>query len=289
MTERIKVMITDLIKICRKKKYTLRKRLVLVSVYLSITVKRFFSGRSINPFNDHTQSMFGYKVYIDNYSDFFWIFREIFIDEEYYFKALDNTPYIVDCGGNIGLTTIYFKWLYPKAKILVFEPEEENIKLIKKNIFGNSLKNVELVEKAIGSQVKEITLYGNRILSTIHEDLIEEQHKLNSSDREHKSVIGVDLLSNYLEKNVFIDYLKMDIEGAEAEVISDLKKNNLIPNIRKIGMEYHMFAADKNLVSDIIQNLTDGGHNVSFKTNAENVEGVNESVYYNYMLYSRLK
>lgn len=44
-----------------------------------------------------------------------------------------KTPLIIDCGGNIGLSAKYFAEHYPKAKIVVIEPETDNFTTLKDN------------------------------------------------------------------------------------------------------------------------------------------------------------
>lgn len=48
-------------------------------------------------------------------------------------------PLIIDCGGNIGLSALYFATVFTKAKIYVVEPDEDNFEMIKRNIacFGD--------------------------------------------------------------------------------------------------------------------------------------------------------
>ncbi|MBN8439033.1 MAG: FkbM family methyltransferase [Candidatus Accumulibacter sp.] len=52
-----------------------------------------------------------------------------------YQDALDNgsVPIIIDCGGNIGLSALYFAELFPKARIYSVEPNEENFEMLKRN------------------------------------------------------------------------------------------------------------------------------------------------------------
>jgi FkbM family methyltransferase len=45
-----------------------------------------------------------------------------------------KTPIIVDGGGNIGLSAIWFAHKFPKSKIIVVEPEQSNFDLLLKNV-----------------------------------------------------------------------------------------------------------------------------------------------------------
>ncbi len=48
--------------------------------------------------------------------------REIFVELQYYFRARRPDPVIVDGGSNIGMSVLFFKALYPDARVLAFEP-----------------------------------------------------------------------------------------------------------------------------------------------------------------------
>ena len=60
----------------------------------------------------------GYKVKFCDADLLFGLFNEIFLHHEYHFTAANETPHIIDCGSNIGMSVIYFKMLYPEAEIV---------------------------------------------------------------------------------------------------------------------------------------------------------------------------
>jgi hypothetical protein len=51
------------------------------------------------------------------------MFGELFLSQVYAVHKLPDRPYIIDCGGNIGLSVIWFKQRYPQARITVFEAD----------------------------------------------------------------------------------------------------------------------------------------------------------------------
>ena len=59
------------------------------------------------------------------------LYREIFVRQYYYFRANIESPRIFDCGANFGMATLYFKWLYPKARIEAFEPDPATFAVLK--------------------------------------------------------------------------------------------------------------------------------------------------------------
>jgi FkbM family methyltransferase len=70
------------------------------------------------------------------------LYREIFARQYYYFRANTDSPVILDCRANIGMATLYFKWLYPKARIEAFEPDPNAFVVLERNIARNRLTNV---------------------------------------------------------------------------------------------------------------------------------------------------
>src|ERR1041385_7511773 len=51
------------------------------------------------------------------------LYHEVFAKDEYLFSCDTESPVILDCGANIGMATLFFKWLYPQSKISAFEPD----------------------------------------------------------------------------------------------------------------------------------------------------------------------
>lgn len=169
-------------------------------------------------------------------SSFLFIYDEIFKTNIYYFKANTATPYILDCGANIGLGTIYFKQLYPKAQIIAFEPDPKIYDVLHQNVLAAGLKNVQLVKAALWKE--------DTVLSFSQEGA-DGGGLADNGDTVIK--VQAEKLSKYIDKQV--DFLKIDIEGAEVEVIKEIAdKLHLVQNI---FIEYHSYA-DKPQELEII-------------------------------------
>jgi hypothetical protein len=85
-------------------------------------LKVFFLNRYNS--KNKTANIVGFDVRFLDYEALSYLYNEIFIDNSYYFAAENETPYIIDCGSNIGMSILYFKTLYPNSRILAFEPGE---------------------------------------------------------------------------------------------------------------------------------------------------------------------
>jgi FkbM family methyltransferase len=58
-----------------------------------------------------------------------------------------QTPLILDCGANIGLSTLWFAKQFPEARILAIEPSPDNAAMIRKNCEGYD--NIEVIEGGV--------------------------------------------------------------------------------------------------------------------------------------------
>jgi len=147
-----------------------------------------------------------------------------------------SNPYFIDCGANIGVSVFYFKHLYPQSEILAFEPEPAIFNLLVKNIETNYLTNITTINSALSNTGENKTLLsdGNDSSKLLLNDKIAIQTQNNYVDK----IVTCDQLSKYLDRQ--IDFLKMNIEGAEIFVLKEIGSG--INNINETVIEYHYFS-----------------------------------------------
>lgn len=159
------------------------------------------------------------------------LYREIFARQHYYFDARNDTPAILDCGANVGMASLYFKWLYPRARVQSFEPDPATFQLLKQNIARNKL-DVEIHNCALWDENAEVNFFvdtrnpGMLLMST-------DASRLNT----HPIRVPARRLSDFIQGTV--DFMKLDIEGAEHRVLSELEQSGKIRAIRQMVVEYH--------------------------------------------------
>jgi len=73
--------------------------------------------------------------------------KEIFVGDIYKMKFDTGTPYIIDCGANMGMSILYYKQMAPDARIVAFEPDVNNFELLKKNV--EELSGVKIYNQAV--------------------------------------------------------------------------------------------------------------------------------------------
>jgi FkbM family methyltransferase len=192
----------------------------------------------------------GKPIKIIDSASFTFMYDEIFNSEIYKFTCDHDRPLIIDCGANIGLSIIYFKQLFPKAKILAFEPDRKAIASLRFNIESFGFSDVQVLERAVWNEETTLEFLaegadGGRIVA------IENQ---NFS----KHIVETVRLRDYLQEQV--DFLKIDIEGAETEVILDCR--DLLKNIRNLFIEYHSFVERPQTLHVITSVLAEAGFRI---------------------------
>lgn len=173
---------------------------------------------------------------------------EIFEEEVYKFNSEREDPYIIDCGANIGLSIIYFKKLFPKAKILAFEPDEKIFDLLEQNIATYPhLHEITLKKEAVWINDTELSFFSEGALAG--SSVVDFGKKNN--------IIKVQAtdLKKYLGEP--IDFLKMDIEGAENTVIFDIA--DYLVNVKNLFLEYHGLLNEPQNLGEILNLLKKQG------------------------------
>ena len=159
------------------------------------------------------------------------LYKDIFVHRIYHFDAVRPDPFILDCGSNIGMSILYFKQRYPQARIIGFEPDPDIIPFLESNIAGNHLKNVKWEQAALSRDSEKKIFYSDGICGSG----LDETLTLESSYNWKRFEVPCLRLRDYLAEPV--DFLKMNIEGAEYEVLAD--SEDRLRRIREMIIEYH--------------------------------------------------
>lgn len=150
--------------------------------------------------------------------------NEIFGAGIYEFQTNNPKPRILDCGANIGLSVVYFKKLHRGAKIVAFEPDPAIFQALKKNVSTFGLEDVELHQAAVWTENGSVEFkpeggFSGRILP----------------GTEGTVVVPCARLRDWLAEPV--DFLKIDVEGAEMDILSDCADR--MGNVERMFIEYH--------------------------------------------------
>jgi FkbM family methyltransferase len=194
---------------------------------------------------------------VRKYSRDLLVFEGFFIFDDYlpYIEQIKkklNVQFIIDAGANIGCASLYLLEHFPKAKIVCIEPESSNYELLLKNMHINFLeKNTVCIRKALWNKNQELEL---RKIEEFPDDGYHVMQE-GKTDKVIDKVLTCTLDDILAEtKQVCIDLLKIDIEGAEKVIFHDKEHiNQFLPKTKVIIMEVHPKFIDVQEIENILK------------------------------------
>jgi FkbM family methyltransferase len=195
-----------------------------------------------------------------------WQYEEIFEQGGYADIELRDDAFVVDVGANIGLFALLVKRTRPAARIHAFEPMPESARALRENIAQHNLTDIVVEECALGRDREakvDFTYYpvlpGN---STRYPDEKALQMAVLARDeppedvaRQHTGYtvsVPVERLSSYLRPGRTIDLLKVDVEGAELDVLQGIDVAHW-PMIQQVVLEVQDLSGRLSRVSDLLR------------------------------------
>lgn len=229
----------------------------LLATYWRLVLTSFIQHRLGRSQHRKVTVVLGYEIAYTTLPVLITLFEEIFIEGAYYFQSHEQHPEIFDCGSNIGISVVYFKMLYPGSVITAFEPDSTSLSLLEKNVLRNQLAHVTVIDEALGKEK------GERLLHTpIAGDPSLNKTLLHTTRKSRSIPVKVNRLSTFITSPV--ECVKIDIEGAEEEVLHDLIQSNKLDLVRCMVIEYHH---DKTTASRdaFIRKIEDAGFAVTIR------------------------
>ena len=176
---------------------------------------------------------------------FLMMYEEIVKEDIYSFPAARPNPFIIDGGANVGVSVLRFKELYPAARVLAFEPDEAAFALLERNVASRSLTDVTLVLGALaGVEARRAFIAEGSYAG-----------RLSRPGETSGQNVPTVRLRPYLDTTV--DLLKLNIEGAETEVLEDCA--DLLDRVERIVLEYHSFAGEPQSLARLLGVLSNAG------------------------------
>jgi FkbM family methyltransferase len=239
-------------------KYKLKKEYDFFSTYKTKTGIKFADYFKLKLQNKKDNSkLFGKEIKVPNAFWHLHSLNEIFIEETYKFKTSNPSPLIIDCGSNIGLSIIYFKINHPHARVIGFEPDPNIFELLENNLKQFDFSNVEINNQAVWIKDDEIIFNAIGDLG----GTLSFTEKINQ-EYSNEIVVKAIRLKNLLRENK-VDFLKIDVEGAEFELLDDCF-DELI-NVENIFIEYHRLKGKNIQVGSFISKLEEKGFRIYIK------------------------
>jgi FkbM family methyltransferase len=168
---------------------------------------------------------------------------------------------VIDIGAHIGRYTIVSSKLVGNiGKVVAIEADPDNFQLLKRNVALNNLTNVLPLNYAVFSTKTKIKLY-EQSASAKYNSLILTRAK----ETEKYAEVNADTLDSILELNGInqINWIKIDVEGAEFEVLKGATNTLSRENIALL-IEIHNIG-DSNHYDNIIDFLKHYNYEIAFE------------------------
>jgi FkbM family methyltransferase len=200
---------------------------------------KYFLWRMLSPFHSYDLTVkmkSGINIIIrpstesghGNFSDL-CIGYEIFVGEPYKLPKeirLENVAHIIDIGGNVGYSCLYWLSKFPNSHVVVIEPHPKHIEKIYDHLKINQYEErVLVIASAAGSKVGSLFLT----------DMGAESKLTNEQSENTISVPVIDWFETVRTQD--IDILKIDIEGGEYSLLSDPRFADL--KCKAMVIEWH--------------------------------------------------
>lgn len=178
------------------------------------------------------------------------VYDACFRKEHYRFAPSIEKPLILDCGANVGITVQYWKRIAPGARVIAFEPDEENFEALTFNC--KELRDVTCRKEAVWTAAGPIRF------AAVGGDAGHLSELAKRTDAPEEKVVQAVRLRDFLLEPV--ELLKMDIEGAEVDVIADCADR--LNNVRFLFVEFHSFINRPQRLWTLLQVIEQAGFRI---------------------------
>src|SRR5436309_1106367 len=168
----------------------------------------------------HRTKTFRYNSFRLSHTDFHHQFlMEVYILDIYRINLLRKNDVVLDLGAGIGdFSVLASKKVGPLGKVIAIEPDPDDYRLLENNIKSNYCSNIIPLNCGVGKESTE--------------------RLMNFRGRQYTSkLIPLDTLLKSIGVVGTIDFVKMDIEGFETDVIG--QSIGILKDCRIISIELH--------------------------------------------------
>lgn len=178
-------------------------------------------------------------------------FFEIFEQRHYAFKTAVAAPVIIDAGGNIGMSAIWFRQTYPQCNLTVYEADPTLAGVLARNLAAAKISGVNVQNAAVWTEDGTVAF----------DNLGQDKGAVSSTGA--IQVRAIDLARHLPER---VDLLKLDVEGAEYAIVEKLCRDGSIARVQNLVAEYHVRRPDLDRFLASLRLLREAGLQVTFSS-----------------------
>ncbi len=169
------------------------------------------------------------------------VYEQVIINQEYrivlsLIAENDIKPkWMIDCGSNIGITSLYFLNRFPGCSLVCVEADRRNFEQLKINL--EEQENVHFYHRAIWHESNHLLSIGDSFRDGMEWSKSVDKDQVGDEAAQVNSISIRELIDTH-EIDV-VDFLKIDIEGAEHEIFLSAAPNDFLAITRFIAVEIH--------------------------------------------------
>ncbi len=175
--------------------------------------------------------------------------EDIFVKRTLAFTSASPAPRILDCGANVGLASLFFRRLYPQARITAYEADPALFTILNTNLKANGASDVDTRHAALWTSTGSLTFQCEGSDSGMIGSL---PGAIDGTSTRVPSL----RLRDVIDEGP-IDLLKLDIEGAEDAVLADCEP--VLHRVKAIVMDLHEFDPSVRTTPRVLELLTRAG------------------------------
>ncbi len=170
--------------------------------------------------------------------------EDIYLNDNYGFQPQEPVRRIIDGGGNVGLSALWFRQTFPDAEIRVYEPDPRLVTLIKANLAQAGVQDVQVLPDALWHSEGTLNFSG----------VADDRGQLSP---EGTLLVPTTDIAQAIGDGV--DLLKLDIEGAEFTCLERLLETGAIRRVKAILAELHLNQANTDQALAVLAGLRSQG------------------------------
>lgn len=187
-----------------------------------------------------TVELAGFRIAVTDGPNAYMQYKDVFVRRVYAFESAAEAPVVIDGGANMGLFSLATLRDHPGARIVAFEPDPQLFALLRSNLESNGAGHITTVNAALAAT--EGTL------------VFAADGQAGGSLRPAGTMqVRAERLSSRIAGPV--DFLKLNIEGAELEVLEELRDSGAIRQVAAMVVEYHGWPDGEQRLGAILQLL----------------------------------
>lgn len=160
----------------------------------------------------------------------------------------ENAQNIIDAGGNVGYTSIFFSSVFSNPNIAIIEPSDDNFSMIQENFALNKIE-AKLFKGGLWDK--------NTNLKIIRDFRDQSDWSIRVEETEEDSTLKAFTVDYIMKESgfTFIDIFKIDIEGAEKQIFGKSASLDFLKYTKCLALEIHdEFDCRQDIVNLLTQN-----------------------------------